>query len=534
MGKWILCLAWVVGTAHGVQGQEEAGYILESCEDVLVVQPKRLLGMKGLKIPKVQELVGKLAERGRFDLRHIEQIIIAQGPGKDDEGKVINGAMRIVILRADQPFELKKVRQLYPYHQSEKVEGHDVYSGEEWLSSFCLLKPNLLLFTENANMPDVLKAGGKNQGILNRRLKAMNADQGIQLFYDLSSHRQSLPIDNDAPARSIEAMVQTCYQKVDQLELQVRYDTLAVELKLQCPTALAAQQTGGALNGLKGMGMALLEQKYDEVLKELPPEEQKKQLANKDANIEQLRGTLKLFQPQVQGTSVTAQLDGPTGTSLLTSTAEAIAIAMLSNLGTLKDRGLTSMHKLRQLGIGLLNYEGYQGYLRAFLADKNDKPLLSWRVAILPYIDQNDLYNEFHLDEPWDSEHNKKLISKMPYIFAAERGIAAEGKSIFVSLRGENTALNERKIITSNITDGRNNTVWLVEVEEDQAVIWTKPDDFQFDPKNPLKGLLKPNATTVTFGFADGSARPVPSNLAPEMYLRLFTINDGKEVKLPE
>ncbi len=53
----------------------------------------------------------------------------------------------------------------------------------------------------------------------------------------------------------------------------------------------------------------------------------------------------------------------------------------------------------------------------AAILDKNGKPLLSWRVALLPYIEQDALYRQFKLDEPWDSEHNKKLIAQMPKIY---------------------------------------------------------------------------------------------------------------------
>src|SRR6185437_3736578 len=53
--------------------------------------------------------------------------------------------------------------------------------------------------------------------------------------------------------------------------------------------------------------------------------------------------------------------------------------------------------------------------------DKNGKPLLSWRVMILPYLEQQDLYKQFHLNEAWDSEHNKKLLAKMPKTYASAR-----------------------------------------------------------------------------------------------------------------
>ena len=83
-----------------------------------------------------------------------------------------------------------------------------------------------------------------------------------------------------------------------------------------------------------------------------------------------------------------------------------------------------SMNKLRQLALASLNYmDDHQTYPAAYSTDKAGKPLLSWRVQLLPYLGEEKLYKEFHLDEPWDSEHNKKLIARMPDVFRARRPI---------------------------------------------------------------------------------------------------------------
>ncbi len=74
---------------------------------------------------------------------------------------------------------------------------------------------------------------------------------------------------------------------------------------------------------------------------------------------------------------------------------------------------------LRSLAFAFHNYHNTYNHLPPpAITDKAGKPLLSWRVAILPYIDQDALYKQFKLDEPWDSVHNKKLLAKMPRIFA--------------------------------------------------------------------------------------------------------------------
>ena len=75
------------------------------------------------------------------------------------------------------------------------------------------------------------------------------------------------------------------------------------------------------------------------------------------------------------------------------------------------------MNNLKQIGLAMHNYHDARGRLpAAYTVDKDGKPLLSWRVLILPYTEEAALYKEFHLDEPWDSEHNKNLIARMPAV----------------------------------------------------------------------------------------------------------------------
>ena len=83
-------------------------------------------------------------------------------------------------------------------------------------------------------------------------------------------------------------------------------------------------------------------------------------------------------------------------------------------------RRAQSMNNLKQFALAMHNYHDTNGKFPAASSfDKDGKPLLSWRVHVLPYLEQAELYKQFHLDEPWDSEHNKKLIEKMPNVLAS-------------------------------------------------------------------------------------------------------------------
>jgi hypothetical protein len=75
-----------------------------------------------------------------------------------------------------------------------------------------------------------------------------------------------------------------------------------------------------------------------------------------------------------------------------------------------------SQNNLKQLGIAIHSYHDVHGFLPTDVRDADGKPLLSWRVLLLPYLEQEPLYRRFKLDEPWDSENNKPLLALMPEV----------------------------------------------------------------------------------------------------------------------
>ena len=84
-------------------------------------------------------------------------------------------------------------------------------------------------------------------------------------------------------------------------------------------------------------------------------------------------------------------------------------------------RVIWSVNNMKQIGLAMFNYAcQYKTLPPAYTTDKNGKPLLSWRVLLLPYMDEDGLYKQFHLDEPWDSEHNKPLVAQMPQTYRAQ------------------------------------------------------------------------------------------------------------------
>ena len=236
------------------------------------------------------------------------------------------------------------------------------------------------------------------------------------------------------------------------------------------------------------------------------------------------------LRPQREGTRVVINL--PSDHPQMDSAREAlIGLLQVTQEKAARER---RMNQFKQLALAFHNYADNLKHLPpAAIRDANGRPLLSWRVAILPYLEAGDLYKQFHLDEPWDSPHNRELIQKMPEMYADPdrklRHLAREGKTTFQAPVGPETIFhNDEGATFREITDGTSNTIMIVEVEPLRAVIWTKPEDWEVDLDNPQRGVERPDRKYFVTAFADGSARTIPTDIDPTK-LRAHVTRAGKE-----
>ncbi len=174
-----------------------------------------------------------------------------------------------------------------------------------------------------------------------------------------------------------------------------------------------------------------------------------------------------------------------------------------------------SFNNLKQLALAMIIYRDMNKSLpSSAIVSKEGKPLLSWRVAILPMIEHNDLYVQFHLDEPWDSEHNKPLLAIMPTLYLSPNGNSAVdgaglklGKTRYVLPVGNGALFDSDPSKKTADPANAGQTIMIVEVGEDKAVNWTQPDDMRLDAEKPLAGLGTIPETGAIAAFADGSVR---------------------------
>lgn len=189
-----------------------------------------------------------------------------------------------------------------------------------------------------------------------------------------------------------------------------------------------------------------------------------------------------------------------------------------------------SSNNLKQIGIAMHNYENVNnGMPPAAVCDKKGKPMLSWRVLILPYVEEDNLYKQFKLDEPWDSENNKKLIAKMPKVYAMPGVKDAKADQTFYRVFVGNGAAYDylKGPRIADFTDGTSNTI-LVATAKD-SVIWTKPDELDFDAEKDMTKLLgfMPGSTSQV-AFADGSVRGLSPKITKKTLHAMITRGGGE------
>lgn len=203
-----------------------------------------------------------------------------------------------------------------------------------------------------------------------------------------------------------------------------------------------------------------------------------------------------------------------------------------------------SSNNMRQIMLAMLAYQnGNASFPPVAIGDQQGRPLLSWRVLLLPYLDQSVLYEAFHLDEAWDSPHNQSLLKYMPEVYLAPKATsqddAEETTTYYQGISGPDAFFDITRMRSGKLAgirprelkDGAKRTMVLVEAG--CSVPWTKPEDVRYDPNEPIPPLGGVFAEGFHAAMADGLVSFMTLSSENEEELRsFFEIADGKEVDL--
>jgi len=201
---------------------------------------------------------------------------------------------------------------------------------------------------------------------------------------------------------------------------------------------------------------------------------------------------------------------------------------------------------LKQISLALLNYHDvYKSFPPAFIADQTGKPMHSWRVLILPFMEQKPLYDQYRFDEPWDGPNNRRLHAAALNMFECPaESKHGTGHTSYVAVVGPGTAWPGAKSIDlADIKDGTSNTILVVEVKN-SGIHWMEPRDLDAS-QMPMTINAKPLGSSATLdissghkgvaqvAFADGSVRAIPEDTPPATLRAMLTITGGEKVDQP-
>ena len=199
---------------------------------------------------------------------------------------------------------------------------------------------------------------------------------------------------------------------------------------------------------------------------------------------------------------------------------------------------------VKRIVLALHHYQDtYGSFPPVYVADESGKPMHSWRVLVLPFMEQQNLYDLYDFNEPWDGPNNRRLLSALPDEFCCpqQRGRNAS-ETNYVAVVGPATAWPGAEATShTDFVDGYATTIMLVEVVN-SGIAWTAPQDLASE--EVLKGLCQGGGRVIAsghqisgrlfspsgamLGYADGHVEFLTHDVPTEHWRAVLQINDGK------
>jgi prepilin-type processing-associated H-X9-DG protein len=419
----------------------------------------------------------------------------------------------LVTVVTAKPFAAGKVvPEQFKKASQEMYKGRTLSVLGERLA-FCELGDRVYLMGNPKQVKEVLD-GPPKKGDLTPALALASGKHGATLGVNLVAAIKELP---GGLPEELDPWKPLFQARVGMATLDVGEQS-SLKARLTFANADAARAAEKAARDLRGLGLKFLPEATKELgkQKEMAAAVELLKLAGKALEETKLELTGSELRSESKAGTDAAKI-GPLVIAALQRTRESAA-------------RIQSANNLKQIGVAMHSYLDSTGSFPAHAVfDKDGKPLLSWRVLLLPYVEQDALYKEFKLNEPWDSPHNKKLLEKMPKLYADPLMKADKPYTTFYQgFVGAGAFFEGKKGIgIRDITDGTSNTLMIVQAGS--AVPWTKPEDLPFKPGAQLPKL---GGTANGFNalFADGSVRFFSKSTSEKTLRAVITRNGGEVI----
>lgn len=200
-------------------------------------------------------------------------------------------------------------------------------------------------------------------------------------------------------------------------------------------------------------------------------------------------------------------------------------------------RDMAAQGPLNQITLALHMYhDEYGSFPPAYIADEKGKPMHSWRVLILPYIEEQTLYSSYDFNEPWNGPNNIKLSAQIPKMYHAYGDSRGTTHTSYVVIVGPQTAFpGAGTTKLADFRDGAENTILLAEIKKSD-IVWLEPRDLELatmsleinHPREPSISSSRPRGPYVTFADSIRGYHPNRS-LDPQDLRAMCTIAGGEK-----
>lgn len=328
--------------------------------------------------------------------------------------------------------------------------------------------------------------------------------------------------DRDLPSDPIMELVSPINAKMEKAFGGIKVDqALSIRVSLFGKDTEAARDIESSLQALLQIGKSLLVPAQEDAIESIKNENEKMIMSESFKIFNNLVKSIE-FKRIGKVVHITARADYR---SFVKNVLPDALISM-----QIAAKRTQSANNLKQLSLGMHNYHDVnKGFPPAVIIGPNGDRH-SWRIAILPYIEQGQLYDQYRFDEPWDSANNTKVMKQMPAVFRHPNDPAGATNTRYLALTGPGTvfAKENEQATFRDITDGSSNTIMFLSGESN--VPWTKPQDIEYDPEKNISMESLPFKDGFQASLFDGSVQFYPKDLDPKTLHLLIQANDGNPI----
>jgi type II secretory pathway pseudopilin PulG len=523
---WLLVV--LTAATPSLLAAQEPNYITSDAVFGAVIQVKRVLTAPEMEMLPVEVLSAASKQESGIDPIDIKSftVMVEVAAGPPEFGAVVN---------FEEPFAWKNLKA----PRGSQVEEAEL-AGRPYLRSthpaspgFYMPNDTTLLIGSDAMIGKMLVQGRKQvRSDLGKQLMAGGETPDLVAAVVLDPIRPLLEAQlEQAPLppplediKRIPALSQSA-----QMTMNVA-NKFGGNLELRTANNASAKELNIIVNDLLDMGQELA---LAQIASQIPPGDDPVQIATQQYGERITRLMFHRLRPKLDGDKLVVNYEDNAGGQV--AIIGVLVALLLPAVQAAREaaRRMSSSNNLKQIAIAMHNYHDvHKHFPPSATFDEDGKPLLSWRVHLLPYLEEQALYKEFKLDEPWDSQNNIKLIDRMPMVFRNPSSPMQGPVSHYLLPTGKGTIFADPKKDTSfrDVRDGSVNTLLVLEVNGESTVTWTKPGDFEHKADAPLQGLGNAHPGGFLAAFADGSVRFIAGTIDPDLFSRLLEMADGKAV----